>query len=79
MSKQLSVPEFANTIRNKYNAYGDVPDDKLVNTFLEKYPTYQDRVSFDPIVEERVAEEEAVVETPPVGNVVEAGQCSRFY
>jgi hypothetical protein len=74
MSKQLSVPEFANTIRSKYNAYGDVPDEKLVNSFLEKYPVYQDRVSFDPIVEEKVAEEEAVVETPPVGNVVEAEQ-----
>ena len=74
MSKQYSVSEFANIIRNKHNAYEDIDDDVLVNQVLKKYPTYQDRVSFDPIVEERVAEEEAVVETPPVGNVVEVEQ-----
>ena len=44
MDEQYSVSEFATKIRQKYKAYDDIDDDKLVDTFVKKYPTYKDRL-----------------------------------
>ena len=58
MAKQFSVSEFADTIRSKYNAYGDVADDVLVDKYLEKYPVYEQNVVRD--TDNFVVDEEAV-------------------
>lgn len=39
--------EFAASIKSKYPAYKDVPDDQLVDAMLAKYPTYKSRVTED--------------------------------
>jgi hypothetical protein len=45
----LTISEFANKIRTRYNAYHDVDDTLLTERFLEKYPVYSDRVDFQPV------------------------------
>lgn len=39
-----SRKEFAASIKAKYPAYADVPDDQLVDAMLAKYPTYKSQV-----------------------------------
>lgn len=39
-----TVQEFSQTIKQKYPEYKDVPDDKLVNAVVKKYPQYASRV-----------------------------------
>ena len=41
---KLTVEEFAQVIRNKYNDYNDVEDSVLVSKILEKYPDYSEKV-----------------------------------
>ena len=42
-----STQQFAQRIRSKYpGAYDDKPDEVLVKAYLQKYPTYADRVDF---------------------------------
>ena len=65
--EKLTVEEFAQVIRNKYNDYNDVEDSVLVNKILEKYPYYSERVE-TPIIKdiektEVVAEDAVSVET----------------
>ena len=45
--EKYTVKEFAEKIRNKYNAYHDVDDEKLVRSVLKKYPVYSDKITFD--------------------------------
>lgn len=40
----LATNEFAALVRNKFNAYHEVPDDVLTHAFVQKYPVYQSRV-----------------------------------
>lgn len=40
-----TVAEFAQKIREKYNAYQDVDDQLLVDKMIEKYPVYADQIS----------------------------------
>jgi hypothetical protein len=42
---QMSVQEFANSIKAKYPQYASVPDDKLARAMLVKYPQYQSRIN----------------------------------
>jgi len=53
--KKYSVKDFATKIRQKYKAYNDVDDDKLVKFFIKKYPVYQDKIEFSqvPIVKKK--------------------------
>lgn len=43
----FTVPEFANKIRTKYNAYQDIDDKTLVDKVIAKYPVYKDSISFE--------------------------------
>ena len=40
-----TVAEFAQKIREKYNAYQDVDDQLLVDKMIEKYPVYADQIT----------------------------------
>jgi len=40
-----TVAEFAQKIREKYNAYQDVDDQLLVDKMIEKHPVYADQIS----------------------------------
>lgn len=45
MPDQYTVPQFAQLIRQKHEAYGGVEDYPLVKAYLEKYPTYKRNVT----------------------------------
>ena len=64
MAKQFSVSEFANTIRSKYNAYGDVSDDVLVDQYIKKFPVYEQnlvRDTDDIVIDESVVADDELV------------------
>ena len=42
--KKYSTKEFAQKIRDKYNAYQNIDDNTLVSKFVAKYPVYKDRL-----------------------------------
>lgn len=44
----MTPQEFAATIRAKYPQYKEIPDDKLVSTYLEKFPQYKELVKDEP-------------------------------
>jgi hypothetical protein len=44
MSKKYTYGEFAGKIRDKYNAYEDVDDAKLVTAYIKKHPVYANRL-----------------------------------
>ena len=62
---KLTVEEFAQVIRNKYNDYNDVEDSVLVSKILEKYPDYSEKVE-TPIAEDVKKPEVVAEETAPV-------------
>lgn len=43
---KLSVAKFAAEVKSKYPEYKDVDDSTLVNSIIEKYPSYADQVDF---------------------------------
>ncbi len=43
--KTLSLAEFGASIKAKYPAYKDVPDDEIGTRMLDKYPVYRERVA----------------------------------
>lgn len=64
MAKQYSVSEFANIIRSKHNAYGDVADDVLVDQYLKKFPVYEQnlvRDTDDVVIDESVVTDDDLV------------------
>lgn len=44
----MTPQEFAATIRAKYPQYKEIPDDKLVSSYLDKFPQYKDLVKEEP-------------------------------
>ena len=67
--EKLTVEEFAQVIRNKYNDYNDVEDSVLVNKILEKYPYYSERVE-TPIIKDIEKTEVVAEDAVSVGEVV---------
>tara|TARA_R110000787_G_scaffold72292_3_gene161240 strand:+ start:8408 stop:16333 length:7926 start_codon:yes stop_codon:yes gene_type:complete len=64
MAKQYSVSEFANNIRSKYDAYGDVADDVLVDQYVKKFPVYEQNIvrdTDDVIIDESVVSDDELV------------------
>lgn len=47
MPDQMTRAEFAASIKAKYPAYAQVPDDELATRMLEKYPVYQSQIKAD--------------------------------
>ena len=43
---KVSVAKFAAAVKSKYPEYKDVDDSILVNSIIEKYPSYADQVEF---------------------------------
>lgn len=44
----MTPQEFAATIRAKYPQYKEIPDDKLVSSYLDKFPQYRELVKDEP-------------------------------
>lgn len=40
----MTTQEFSNSIKQKYPEYKDIPDDKLVNAVIKKYPQYAGQI-----------------------------------
>src|SRR5438552_11786498 len=66
MNDQMTVPEFAASIKTKYPQYSQIDDQELTNRMLAKYPMYRDKVDTRGFLEQTKSFQPSAAEGPGI-------------